>query len=650
MSLRAIAGLLLVALPLAAADRAPAWLQEFATAEIPSYDRSVPAVVLVKQTTRTVVADGVLRTTVRKAVRILTRKGRREAVASVRYRTDSGKVRSLQAWLIRPRGEVKKYGKKETLDMAAVADDVYNEVRVRVISASSDSEPGAVFGWEAQTEDRSIFTQFEWQFQGELPTLNSRFRLSLPKGWRAESLTFHHDPIEPQVSGSTYTWQLVNLPYRETEEAGPSVSALVPRLAVSYFPPDGARGAGPTFSEWTDVSRWLTGLNDSQTSATPELTAKAQELTAGTATEFEKIEALGRYAQDINYISIQTGVGRGGGYRPHQAAEVFQKSYGDCKDKANLMRMMLKTIGIESYPVAIYAGDRSYVRPDWASPQQFNHAIIAVRVSDETDAPAVTAVDGHGRLLFFDPTDEYTPVGHLPDHEQDSHALLVAGDSGSLVRMPSTEPAANRLERNVKAKLLADGAISVAVREEAWGQSATHNRRLLKELTQPEYRKLIERWISRGAPGAKVSTVEGRDEADGRFTLGVDFLAERYGQSMRGQLIIFKPAVVSRRDALFFSEEAREHPVMLDSRAYAETVSVELPIGFAIDEKPDDIEIEEPFGVFRASWKAEENRVVFERSLELQTAVIPPEEYEQVRTFFNYVNGAANGPVVLVRE
>ena len=36
-------------------------------------------------------------------------------------------------------------------------------------------------------------------------------------------------------------------------------------------------------------------------------------------------------AQNVRYVSIQTGVGRGGGYRPHLAADVFQKSFGLAK-------------------------------------------------------------------------------------------------------------------------------------------------------------------------------------------------------------------------------------------------------------------------------------------------------------------------------
>src|SRR5919202_1263755 len=114
--------------------------------------------------------------------------------------------------------------------------------------------------------------------------------------------------------------------------------------------------------------------------------------------------------QKVQYIAIQTGLGQGGGYRPHASTEVFAKSYGDCEDKANLMRAMLKADGIQSYLVAIYAGDPSYVREEWASPGQFNHCIIAVRVSDETQAPTIVQHPKLGRLLIFDATDDDTPV------------------------------------------------------------------------------------------------------------------------------------------------------------------------------------------------------------------------------------------------
>ncbi|HYY41923.1 MAG TPA: transglutaminase family protein, partial [Pyrinomonadaceae bacterium] len=341
--------------------------------------------------------------------------------------------------------------------------------------------------------DRSWNSQTGWMFQDELPTLVSRFTLQLPTGWRASAITFNHTPVEPTVAGTNYTWELRNLAPVAAEPASPAWTNIVPRLAVSYFPPDGAQVAGVRpFANWTDVSRWVSELADPQADANDALATKAMQLTQGAKTELEKIQAIGRFVQGIQYISIDISVGHGGGIRPHAATEVFAKSYGDCKDKANLMRAMLKVVGIPAYLVAIYSGDPNYVREEWASPGQFNHCIIAVKVSDETQAATVINHPKLGRLLIFDATDDDTPVGDLPDHEQGSLALVVAGADGALLRMPTTPPEANQLERQTEVSLAADGSISASVHERARGQSAAGARGEFKHFSRPEYQRIIQ--------------------------------------------------------------------------------------------------------------------------------------------------------------
>ncbi|PYS89927.1 MAG: hypothetical protein DMF64_16155, partial [Acidobacteria bacterium] len=64
------------------------------------------------------------------------------------------------------------------------------------------------------------------------------------------------------------------------------------------------------------MSRWYTELSDPQAAADETVAAKARELTAGTKTELERIQAIARYVQSLQYISIQIGVGR---FRPHSA-------------------------------------------------------------------------------------------------------------------------------------------------------------------------------------------------------------------------------------------------------------------------------------------------------------------------------------------
>lgn len=636
---------------LATADEAPAWLKQAAAITVPSYPKEVHAVVLHDESRMTVDDDGRLVSTDYYAVRILHREGREDAVAQTVFNTESEKVREFKAWLIRPNGEVKAYGKQHVLEGALVDNDVYNDLKRRLISAEDEADAGCVFGYEVTTEKRSIFSQLVWYFQGQNPVVLSRITVNLPQGWRADSVTFNHAKLEPQVNGTSYTWELRNLPYIEDEPASPTFTNLSPRIAIGLYPPPGKGGALRTFTSWKDVSRYISELANPQANYSEPMAARARELTANAKTEFEKLQAIGRYAQNVNYISIQIDTARGGGHRPHAAVDIFNKNYGDCKDKANLMRAMLKSLGIEAYPVVIYSGDPTYVRQEWPSPHQFNHCIIAVKVSDATDAPTVIKHQSLGRLLIFDPTDETTPVGDLPDHEQGSWALIGAGDLGDLVRMPATPPEANQLERTVEATLDAMGTLSAQIKETSLGQAAVDERRQFKRYSQTDYQRHTERWITRGAPAAAVSKIAPQDDAQaGRFTLEVEFKAPGYAQTMRGKLMMFKPALVSRRSSLFLTKDKRAHPVVLESQAFSETTRIKLPEGFEVDEIPNAVELNQPFGNYAASWEVKDGRLHFKRSLILRAGTIPVEQYANVRSFFALVLGAEQAPVVLAKK
>src|SRR5712691_11991341 len=198
-------GVLLVSFASAGAsgDDAPAWLRQAASQTIPTYDKDIPAVVLVDDGTITISEDGRVSKVYNFAVRILRREGRAYALATVGYVPDSGKVKELRAWLIHGDGEVRRYGKDETLDMAGATNDVYNEYRMKGISASSAADAGMVFGFTYTTEDRTVFSQDDWKFQTSIPSLSSRYTLVLPSGWHADAVTFNHSKIEPKVSGAT---------------------------------------------------------------------------------------------------------------------------------------------------------------------------------------------------------------------------------------------------------------------------------------------------------------------------------------------------------------------------------------------------------------------------------------------------------------
>jgi hypothetical protein len=633
------------------AEEAPIWLRQ-ASANLPEFDGKAKYAVLRDESLLVVDEQGRFVRTATYAIKVLLKEGRENAVAEAYYNAGTDKIREFRAWLLLPSGEVKKYEKKETVDVAQVNNDVYNEAREKIISARNDAEAGAVFGFETVQESRLLTAQDQWFFQGYEPVVKSRLTVRLPAGWTAQGVTYNHAPVQPAIHGSSYTWELGPLSRIEPEPLSPSAMNVVPRLNISFFPPPGVgASATRTFQDWSAVSLFVSELNDPQAILNEAMIQKARELTAGSSSEIEKIRAIARFVQEINYVSIQIDVGRGGGYRPHSAAEVFAKHYGDCKDKANLMRTLLRAVEISAYPLVIYAGDRYFVQQNWPSPRQFNHCIVAIQVKAETEAPAIVPHDRLGRLLIFDPTDEHTVVGDLPETEQGSWALLAAGAAGGLIRVPELSSENHQVTRRLSVELLPNGSIQGHIVEDSTGQSGRMERRSWRDLTPDEYNRMIERWVSFTVNGAKVTGIQPRDDrVSGLFHLEVGVSAERYGKLMQGRLMSFVPAFVSRRETVALSKSERHLPIVINGNAFAESAEVILPAGFIVDELPDPVKLETSFGQYTASYNVEGNKLRYQRAMTVRNAILPAEQYSDARNFYDTILASEQAPVVLIKK
>jgi hypothetical protein len=634
-----------------AGDDGPGWLHQLASADPGTYDKSVKAVVLLHEQNITLDGSGKLVTTERYAVKILTHEGRKEAVAIAPYLSNFSEVRDLQGWLISPGGTVTTYGRKDVIDQISDPDDIYNELRLKIIDGSMGADTGYVFGYTVTTEDRPLFYQDTYLFQDDLPTLDSRYSLTLPSGWKASSITFNHPDVTPQVSGSTYTWELRSLPAITKEPMSPAFINLAPRIAVNYSPADASQAVNHAFANWIDVSKWTSAMYDPQVVIDDNLAAKTRDLTAGAKSELDVIRAIGKYVQDMQYIALDIGLGYGNGMKPRPSNEVFDRGYADCKNKANLMRAMLKVMKIEAYPIAIYSGDPSYVRKEWPSPDQFNHCIIAIKVSDVTNAPTIINDPKLGRLLIFDATDEYTPVGDLPDYLQGSYGLIAAGDKGGLIEMPVTPADFNAWNRETEVSLDDNGSIKGMIHERTTGQESRMPRTAFRSMPTGDFSKMIESWLSRGATAAKLVKLSPTDrQSDSAFDMDVEFTAPAYGQLMQGRLLVFKPAVANRSSTVYLTEKDRKLPVVLESNSFNEKVTVNLPAGFVVDEMPDPVKIETPFGKYSTSYEAKDGKLLFTRSLTMTRGTVTVDKYNDVRNFFSKMRDAEQAPVVLLRK
>jgi len=640
--------LIVLACGAAYADDVPAWIKDAAALPVPAYPAKVRSVVLLHEEAVTVEADGRRVMRERGAIRILQPNG--DSIRAYRsYNSKTGRVRDFQGWLMPPSGKPVPYSKTRIVDIALSKNDVYDEARAKVLDCGS-ATVGSIFAWEVTEEEKSVFTQDSFEFQGRSPVVLARFLVTLPAAWELEPVVFNHDKVEPKVSGSTYTWEVRNLPWIEPEDYSPSLSALAPRLAVSYFPPSNNTAGLRGFKDWAAVSAWLASFVDPPADVTESVRAKAIQLTAGASSEIDKIKPIAAFVQATNYVEVALNLTRGGGYTPRPSQETLARNYGDCKDKATLMRALLKAVGVDSYLTTIDAEDRTFVQAGWASPQQFNHAIVAIQVSDSVALPAV--IEGpSGRLLMFDPTDSLTRVGDLPQGEQGSYALVIAGAKGALLKMPVLPASSNRTESVVKASLNTDGDVDARIEQQYFGQSGVAMRAIEKFQGGPELRKLFERSFSRRLPGASLAGIvtEGPAGQD-RFALSMGLTADRFAQIMQGRLFIVRPGLLNPGGEYFFATTKRTAPVKLEAVLRHDSVSIKTPPGFKLDELPEPVEIKSSYGSLRASWTVKDGEIFMDETLEILETLVPASDYLKVREFFDSVSGARGAPVVLLKQ
>src|SRR5579863_1296002 len=152
-----------------------------------------------------------------------------------------------------------------------------------------------------------------------------------------------------------------------------------------------------TFATWEQIGRWYADLGKDRRDPSPEVRAKAAELTKGLDTDLAKTEALYDYvAKNFRYLSLSLVVGR---YQPHAAGDVLHNQYGDCKDKHTLLASLLEAEGLHADSVLINSSRK--LDPDVPSPSQFDHVITMLPMGKEEVWMDTTSEVAPFRLLAY---------------------------------------------------------------------------------------------------------------------------------------------------------------------------------------------------------------------------------------------------------
>lgn len=195
------------------------------------------------------------------------------------------------------------------------------------------------------------------------------------------------------------------------------------------------------------------------------------------------------------------------------------------------------------------------------------------------------------------------------------------------------------------------GDLKGNIREFATGQTSTLRRTEFRRESASEYKKDLERWLTRASTAAQLIDYKTNDAfANAAFDLNIDFTAPAYGQLMQSRLMTFKPAFVGRRSGTAFSETKRTAPISLDETTVIEIATFDLPSGFVVDETPEPLDLKTEFGTYRTSYEVKGQQLVYKRHYQTKRTLIPAEKYAEVSEFYGKIRDAEQSPVVLVKQ
>lgn len=643
--------ILLSAVPLCFAKQGsvPDWVRDAASQRLPDYPAETNAVVLLDDTTYSVGVDGQATEHYRRVVKILRPQGRDDAIVAVPFDKDT-KILSLHVWSIGPDGHQYAMKDDEFVQYGYPGQgDFFEDDKVKVANAPG-RDPGGVIAYEYEQRIRPFLTEKTWFFQSDLPSVSQSFTLELPPGYSYGTVWAHHEPMKAaDLENRRWRWEMKDVPAIDLDHVlyRPSELSLAGRMTVHYF---GAGVPAATDGTWQSIGEWYQELAKGRLVATPEIAAKASELTAGKADFFDKAETIADFVQDqVRYFVIEMGIG---GYQPHFAGDIFHNRYGDCKDKATLLSAMLSSVGIHSALMMVDTS-RGVIDPD-APSIVGNHMIAAIEIPQGYSSPklhsVITAKNGR-QYLIFDPTWDKTPFGQLEHGLQGGYGLLLEGSQSQIVVLPVMPPELNTIHRTASFQLEPDGSLKGTVTEKRFGDISESRRRLYVMEDAKHQSDFLDNSLGRDFTTFTVSgfAVQNAASLGKELTTSYSLNADHFAKAM-GTLLMVRPRVLGS-DGMETDHKARKVPINLRQTLQAtDDFSIELPAGYTVDEMPDPVKLDLGFAAYESSIQVKGNTLHYTRTYTVRKVTVPSDKYGELQKLAGVIDADEQSRAVLKKR
>ncbi len=429
-----------------------------------------------------------------------------------------------------------------------------------------------------------------------------------------------------------YTWQLLNSTKLDFFDDAPNPSYFLPHLIfyIKNYTTDLGKEEvlGSIDNLYKYYYQTIKDINKTDQTAVKNQT---ELLIKGLTTDSEKTKAIFDFVQTkIHYVAFEDGMG---GFIPREAADVFQKKYGDCKDMANLLNEMLHYANIESYTAWIGTRHNNYTYEAVPTPLVDNHMI------------AVAKVDG--QYVFLDATGQFTIFPGFTPFIQGKQALLKVDEKNyKIVPVPIIAPEENNNSGKIHYRFEGNKLVGEA---EFKLKGFTKMRFLGPYKLAIDKDKTLKEYLARFIESLNTANIEIKNDDLSQNPLEVKhtFDLEKWSKTIDNQ-IIFKPILLFPFSNDRIDTEKRKIPLEFDfKKSFAFEYDITIPEGYKLEFKPDDFELSNHLLTASITYVQKNDKLIVSQKMKINTLLLERKDFSNWNAAIKDITKQYNQNIIL---
>jgi hypothetical protein len=579
--------------------------------------------------------DGTTIVKAREALKLFNERARPLAEVNLPYNASYQTMRILQARTIKKDGTVVAVKPADIRITSPYKEFLMYDDAVALSFSMPAIEDDSVIDYTYEIVTRPLLLPGHystyWGFSNIEPVSISRYTVQTPANKPLIYRVYNDKTLQPVITTSadgrtkTYRWERKNLPPIEIEPGMPPINDIRVWMELS------------SIGSWQEIAQRFWSLAHPQMQPNVATRDTVARLTANKKNDTEKARAIYDWvANRVRYVGVELGLSA---IKPHAVAEVQEKLYGDCKDKAILLITMLKLAGISAHPALLKAGELRPVEANLPSLSAFNHCIALAEVE--------------GKEVWLDATAETCAFGDIPESDRGCQALVIREGKGQFQTIPPYRCDENGYLVQGTITLHADGSATLQTQLTMRGSLGQQMRAAVRAITPERRKEMMQRIAHSISANADVKNYTLPDPAQNEavYPMHLNMNAPNFAEKTGSLLLVPASGTEYNPDRTPpFVRETRVWPIVeqRSSRTQSEIVFV-LPEGFQVVDIPAELKLTNPIQSYqRTVTKSADGKTVMVREVvEQRPGSVAPGDYAQLRAYYAALLKAGKSKIVL---